>query len=103
MTASPQSLRLILFAAAAAIASPALAQRRPLPVPDGVVAHRDLAYATDGHERQKLDLYLPERAGGDEAPLPLIVWVHGGGWQGGNKAWCPPVAAGFLKRGFAAA
>ncbi|MBM3892099.1 MAG: hypothetical protein FJ388_23530, partial [Verrucomicrobia bacterium] len=31
----------------------------PLRVPDGVQAHRDLAYVANGHARQKLDLYVP--------------------------------------------
>jgi hypothetical protein len=36
---------------------------RPAPLPEGATVHRDLAYVPDGHERQKLDLYLPkERA-----------------------------------------
>lgn len=29
-----------------------------------------------------INLYLPEKASG---PLPVIVWVHGGGWKDGNK------------------
>ena len=45
---------------------------------------RDLPYVTDGHERQQLDLYLPENATSDK--LPLVVFVHGGGWQNGTKA-----------------
>jgi acetyl esterase/lipase len=55
-------------------------------LPEGVKAQTDLEYVKDGHERQKLDLYLPEKA---EGPLPLIVWIHGGGWQGGSKNGCP--------------
>ena len=38
-------------------------------LPEGAQAHRDLAYVTAGHQRQKLDLYLPKNAG---APLPLV-------------------------------
>jgi acetyl esterase/lipase len=30
-----------------------------------------------------LDLYLP-RTG--SAPHPTVIWIHGGGWQGGDKA-----------------
>lgn len=41
----------------------------------------DLPYVTDGHPRQKLDLYLPETAG----KAPLIIWVHGGAWMEGSK------------------
>jgi len=69
-------------------------------LPEGVQAHRDLAYVENGHERQKLDLYLPEKADG---PLPLVIWVHGGGWQNGSKEGCPPLRQGFLQRGYAVA
>ncbi len=68
--------------------------------PDGVRAQRDLAYVENGHERHRLDLYLPEKAGG---PLPLIIWVHGGGWQNGSKDGCPPLRAGYVARGYAVA
>jgi acetyl esterase/lipase len=37
-------------------------------------------------ERERvLDLYLPARAASC-APAPIIVWVHGGNWGGGDKA-----------------
>lgn len=73
---------------------------QPPRVPPGVKAHRDLAYVAGGHERQKLDLYLPEKADG---PLPVIIWVHGGGWQNGTKDGCPPLRGGYLERGYAVA
>lgn len=66
----------------------------------GVKAHRDLVYVEGGHERHKLDLYLPEKA---EGPLPLIIWVHGGGWQNGSKDGCPPLRAGYVAQGYAVA
>jgi acetyl esterase/lipase len=71
--------------------------KRP-PLPAGVKAHRDLEYVKNGHERQKLDLYLPEKADG---PLPVVVWVHGGGWRGGSKERCPAIP--FASKGFAVA
>jgi acetyl esterase/lipase len=50
----------------------------------GVKIDRDVTYATVGKDRElKLDLFVPEMA---EGKLPLIVWVHGGGWQNGSKA-----------------
>ncbi len=49
--------------------------------PAGVIAYRDLAYVENGHERQKLDLYLP--AEGENRPL--IVWIHGGAFRMGSK------------------
>jgi acetyl esterase/lipase len=68
-------------------------------LPPGVTVERDLAYVKDGHERQKLDLYLPEKK--SDAKLPLIIWVHGGGWQGGGKANCPAVR--YVRDGYAVA
>lgn len=75
------------------------AQQSPR-IPAGVTAHRDLAYVENGHERQKLDLYVPEKA---EKPLPLIIWIHGGGWQNGSKDGCPPLRNGYVERGYAVA
>ena len=43
----------------------------------------DVEYAVvDGHSL-KLDLYMPAV----ENP-PLVVWIHGGGWRGGDKSRC---------------
>lgn len=70
---------LILSILLLTMALPAFAAERRLP--EGTIAHRDLSYITDGHERQKLDLYIPA---GDE-PFPLLVWVHGGAWRAGSK------------------
>jgi acetyl esterase/lipase len=86
---------------------PALARANEAPqrageqnVPEGTRILRDLAYVPDGHERQKLDIYLPEQNNSD-GPLPLIVWIHGGAWLSGNKENCP--SARFLRHGYAAA
>lgn len=49
--------------------------------PAGVIAHRDLPYVTNGHERQKLDLYLPPTGN----THPLIIWIHGGAFRMGSK------------------
>jgi acetyl esterase/lipase len=68
--------------------------------PPGVKVLKDLAYVPGGHELQKLDLYLPEKA--SEHPLPLVVWIHGGGWQGGSKEGCP-LRSLMLDKGYAVA
>lgn len=43
----------------------------------------DVAYVDDGDPLQRLDLYLPADTGCDA--VPLVVWVHGGGWSVGDK------------------
>lgn len=42
---------------------------------------RDIPYVEKGDPRQMLDVYTPKGA----KDLPVIVWIHGGGWQGGDK------------------
>jgi acetyl esterase/lipase len=92
-----------LAAVLALLGAAALARAQgPVPrdfVPRGVTLLRDLAYVPDGHERQKLDLFLPERKA--EGPLPVIVWIHGGAWREGDK-W-PCLADRFPTRGYAVA
>ncbi len=61
---------------------------------------RDVPYVTGGHERQRLNLFLPSVAPG-AGKMPLIVSVHGGGWDGGNKEQAFP--GPLLERGYAVA
>jgi len=47
----------------------------------------DIRYATTpGVEAnlQSLDIYLPDPAPAN--PMPVVIWVHGGAWKGGDKA-----------------
>src|SRR5262245_38053365 len=74
------------------------AQGFPGRLPAGTKVERDLEYVQDGHERNKLDLYLPENSDG---PLPVLVWIHGGAWRQGSKDRCPLVS--FVGKGYAVA
>lgn len=44
----------------------------------------NLPYAGTDNRRQRLDLFLPKRPVGDSPP-PLVVFIHGGGWQKGDR------------------
>lgn len=48
---------------------------------------KDLEYVKRGEISLKLDLYLPSSRSGET--LPVVMWVHGGGWLNGSKAKCP--------------
>lgn len=74
-------MMLAMVALCAVFSGVACAQR----VPENVEAHRDVEYATVGDVSLKLDLYLPK----DVKSPPLAVWIHGGGWRGGDKGRCP--------------
>lgn len=53
-------------------------------VAESVEAVLDLPYAGTDNPRQKLDLYLP-KVRKDDKPLPVVVFIHGGAWQAGDK------------------
>ena len=77
--------------------------RRARPLPEGVKPLLNLFYADTDNPRQTLDLFLPEKRKLD-APLPIIVYIHGGGWKNGRKESGIGKLAPYLETGsFAAA
>lgn len=58
---------------------------RGMQPPDTIDVRRDISYAGNDNPRQKLDLYLPKKRATDK-PLPVIVFIHGGGWRAGDKS-----------------
>jgi len=57
-----------------------IARRNGPFVPEGISERLDIPYGPG--RRCRLDVFRPEGAIG---PLPVVVWVHGGGWIGGTK------------------
>jgi acetyl esterase/lipase len=55
-------------------------------VSESITAIKDIDYGTSKNPRQALDLYLPKRAEQGDKLLPVVVFVHGGGWKAGDKA-----------------
>ncbi len=56
----------------------------------------NLAYAEAPHERQVLDVYAPP----DAKNLPVVFWIHGGGWQTGDKTSVQLKPQAFVDKGF---
>jgi arylformamidase len=54
------------------------------------------AYSEPADERNKLDVYTPPNAKG----LPVVFWIHGGGWQAGDKSDVQVKPQAFMDRGF---
>jgi acetyl esterase/lipase len=114
----------ICFAAATLMAGSASAQSPPggppvgpgmsppvldtvVKFPRGVTMHGDVVFASPrGFRPLTLDLYLPK----SRKPLPLLIFVHGGGWAGGTARSAeivgdnfPAMFAEFSAKGYAVA
>ncbi len=75
--AMPEGSQAAMFDEDTMLPSPA---GKEIPAPEGVTAHRNVEYK----KGLLLDVFVP--AG---EPKPLLVWIHGGAWLGGNKENAP--------------
>ena len=57
---------------------------------------RDIRYLDDGHARHVLDVYAPK----DAKNLPVVFWIHGGGWTQGDKSDVETKPKWFMDKGF---
>src|SRR5918993_4553794 len=72
--------------------------------PQGTVLHGNVRYHDDSVEKHLLDIYLPPNAKGN---IPLVVFVHGGGWLSNDKyadmGYMKKTVAEIISNGFALA
>jgi arylformamidase len=83
--------RLLKFVTLSAAVILALAHAQTVPR-----VQRDIAYAEPKNDRQLLDVYAPPSG----SNLPVVVWVHGGGWMRGSKNEVDHKPAAFVEKGF---
>jgi acetyl esterase/lipase len=57
---------------------------------------RNVPCVAAGHERQVLDVHAPPGA----KNLPVVFWIHGGGWQTGDKTQVAEKPRAFMSAGF---
>ncbi len=50
--------------------------------PSETIFHQNIPYAKDTLKKHLLDIYLPAQS---NKKLPLVIWIHGGGWQVNDK------------------
>lgn len=62
----------------------------------GQEVRKDIPYLADGHPRHVLDVYSP--AGAKNAPV--VFWIHGGGWQAGDKSDVQVKPKAFNEKGY---
>ena len=72
--------------------------------PKGTTLHENIAYNNDTLKKHLLDIYLPPKA---KDKVPLVIFVHGGGWLGNDKyadiGYMKKTVAEIVSSGFALA
>ena len=64
----------------------------PEEVSEHSLVHREVSYAIAvGFRRLAMDIWLPRKAAG--TAVPLVVWIHGGAFQLGDRRELPPTFA----------
>lgn len=81
------------------LSSTVSAQQEPT-VPDGVAYEKDIVYGTGGGEPLHLDIAYPKE---NKEPRACVVFIHGGGWRGGNFKGHVPQILQFAQQGFVSA
>jgi acetyl esterase/lipase len=87
----PSTSLVLLISLAHLAAAPATADK-----PNLKPTATNLPYTSPAHERQVLDIYAPPGA----KDLPVVFWIHGGGWQAGDKTSVQLKPQTFVAKGF---
>lgn len=75
-------------------------KKMPTPSTVAMRVQCDVIYSRAGGEELKLDVYFPTNVA--SASLPVVMYVHGGGWQTGSKNMLVmmPGPSELLRRGY---
>lgn len=72
--------------------------------PEGTTLHGNIPYNDDTLKKHLLDIYLPPNTSGK---VPLVIWVHGGGWLSNDKyadmGYMKAMIAEIINQGYALA
>ncbi len=95
----------LLFSSAAIAQAPAAdAATWAVDIGSRYYAVPNVAYAGANNPAAKLDVYVPRPISGAAAtpPVPAVIYIHGGGWEGGDKNSSVLRLLPYLEMGWAA-
>ena len=95
-----RAMRLVCGGVLVLAVATAWVHARQAVVPETVLFTPDVVYSTVEGTALKLDLARPKTGDG---PFPIIVCIHGGGWQAGSRADFRALILGLAQQGYAAA
>lgn len=76
------------------------AEKPPVATSEDVEIKRDINYAMSAGPERAYDLYLPKKG---DANRPLLIFIHGGAWQSGDKKDYEGLGKAFAGAGIAVA
>jgi len=90
---------IFLYLLAYLFGHPVLAQEMPKGPAPQIEIFRNIAFGSD--EKQKLDIYQPrsKTSAQNTGNLPVVIFIHGGGWQIGDKRRSRTHGKFYAKRG----
>jgi len=66
-------------------------------IPEGIEEIKNIEYKSINGKSLQLDIYIPKNI---KKPAPLLVFIHGGGWKGGQRSDYLIYLVDFAKRGY---
>jgi acetyl esterase/lipase len=93
------TLVFVILSIAASAQEDTSTQYKPVEIPAGFTSRLNVVYTKVGEWEGKMDLYLPAKT---NKPSPVIINIHGGGWNHGVKESQTGFNT-FFKNGFAVA
>jgi acetyl esterase/lipase len=72
----------------------------PTNMPPGVVEEKNLEYGKVDNRSLRLDLFHPEKS---HKPAPGLIFIHGGGWGGGDRNMLRYYAVRYAEKGYVTA
>lgn len=94
-TARPRSLAMAALLGCALLLTVLPREARSV---EEITRINNVVYAEPDGIPQAMDFYLPAATTG---PRPVLIWLHGGGWQNGDRHRIPDHISDFATRGFA--
>jgi acetyl esterase/lipase len=89
------ALTLLLFCSTP---TPAQKKQPAFTLPEDIEWIKDVEYGRGGDRALKMHILRPKKA--PREPMPVLVWIHGGGWSGGSKEGGVPKLAPYAQGGY---